>query len=179
MSRRRMLGLLARLGVWALGITCIGLLLAVGIGPRTGRYRTLTVLSGSMSPGIPVGAVVMIVPERPDQLRVGQIVTYQIPVDDHRVVTHRVVQIVEGGDHPVFKTQGDANNAPDSWLAQVSDPTVWRVRYVVPHLGLVFQWLRRPVVHTATVIVLPLLVALAWIVGIWRGDRTTPAVNAA
>ena len=30
------------------GIACVGLLLAVGLGPRTGHYRTLTVLSGSM-----------------------------------------------------------------------------------------------------------------------------------
>jgi signal peptidase len=179
MGRLRILRVVARMAVWALGVTCVGLLLAVGIGPRTGHYRTLTVLSASMSPGIPPGAVVVVTPQRPEELRVGQVVTYQIPVDDHRVVTHRVVEVVEGGDHPVFRTQGDANNAPDAWLAQISDSTVWRVSYVVPRLGLVLQWLRLPVVHTATVIVMPLMVALAWIVGIWRGDRTTPAARAA
>jgi signal peptidase len=154
-----------------LGITCVGLLLAVGIGPRTGRYRTLTVLSGSMRPGIPVGAVVVVTPERPDQLRAGQIVTYQIPVDDHRVVTHRVVSVTAAGDHPVFKTKGDANTAPDAWLAQVDDTTVWRVRYVAPRLGLLLHWLRTPLVHTVTVILIPMAIALAWIVGIWRDDR--------
>jgi signal peptidase len=160
--------------MWTIVIGCVALLLAVGIAPRTGRYRTLTVLSASMSPGIPAGSVVVVTPERPDRLRVGQIITYQIPVDDRRVITHRVSRIIEGGDHPVFQTQGDANDAPDAWSAQVSDTTVWRVRYVVPRLGLALQWLRRPVVHTTTVLVIPGLLALTWIVGIWRGDRTSP-----
>jgi len=49
----------------------------------------------------------------------------------------------------------------------------------VPHVGRMIQWLRRPVVHTTTVIVVPMLLALAWIVSIWRGDRTTPTISSA
>jgi signal peptidase len=172
---KRLVRGLASIAVWMVGIACVGLLLAVGLGPRTGHYRTLTVLSGSMAPRIPVGALVVVTPERPDQLRVGQIVTYAIPVDDHRIVSHRVVEVIEGGDRPVFKTQGDANNAPDPWLAQVNDKTVWQVRYAVPHVGLMILWLRQPWVHTVTVFIFPAILALSWIVRIWRPESTTPA----
>ncbi len=173
----RLVRVLGSIGAWMVGIACVSLLLAVGVGPRTGHYRTLTVLSGSMAPRIPVGALVVVTPERPDQLRVGQIVTYAIPVDDHRIVSHRVVEVVQGGDRPVFRTRGDANNAPDPWLAQINDNTVWHVRFAVPQLGRLIQWLRQPVVHTTTVLIFPTFLALAWIVRIWRGDSSAPAVN--
>jgi signal peptidase len=162
----------ASVAVWTIGAACFGLLVFVGIGPHTGRYRTLTVLSGSMQPGIPVGAVVAVAPERPSQLRVGQVVTYRIPVEDHRVVTHRVVRVVHGGDRPVFQTKGDANDAPDQWLAEINGNTVWRVRQVVPYLGLVLNWLRQPMVHLVAMVVSPAMLAVACIVGIWRNEPT-------
>jgi signal peptidase len=168
---RRLIGGLATTAVWMFVVACVGLLLAVGLGPRTGRYRTLTVLSGSMRPGIQPGDVIVVTPERPSQLRVGQAITYQIPVEDHRVVTHRVIEILERGDAPVFRTQGDANNAPDPWLARLDGDTVWRERFAVPGLGHALHWLRLPIARTATVVVLPLFVALWWVIGIWRDDR--------
>ena len=167
---RRFASVVSTLFVWGVVLAGAGLLVAVGIGPRTGRYRTLTVLSGSMTPGIPIGSVLVVTPERPDRMRVGQVVTYAIPVDNHRVVSHRVVKILEGGSRPVFQTKGDANDAPDPWIAQVNDRQVWRVRYVIPHLGAALQWLRRPAVHTATVLVAPAVVAVSVLVGIWRRD---------
>ena len=36
-------------------------------------------------------------------------------IDNHYVVSHRVVKVFEGGDRPVFQTKGDANDAPDPW----------------------------------------------------------------
>jgi signal peptidase len=168
----RLVRALASIAVWTIASVCFGLLVFVGIGPHTGRYRTLTVLSGSMQPGIPVGAVVAVTPERPSQLRVGQVVTYRIPVEDHRVVTHRVVRVVHGGDRPVFQTRGDANNAPDQWLAEINGDTVWRVRQVVPHLGLVLNWLRQPMVHLVAMVVSPAMLAVACILGIWRNEPT-------
>ena len=82
---------------------CSGFL---GIGPRTGLYRTVTVLSGSMRPHIPAGAVLVETPMPGRDPRVGQVVTYAIPVDDHRIVTHRVVGIVSGGRSPGVRDEG-------------------------------------------------------------------------
>jgi signal peptidase len=165
----------ANAAAWALGIGCFGLLVAVGIGPRSGRYSTLTVLSGSMKPGIPVGAVVAVTPERPADLQVGQIITYAIPVGDHHIISHRVVKIIQGGDQPVFQTKGDANNGIDPWLAQVKGNTVWRVRAVVPGLGWMIRWLRQPMIHTVGVLVFPAMLAILWLMGIWRSnERAAP-----
>ena len=170
---------LGTLAVWTLGMACVAILLVIGIGPHTGRYRTLTVLTGSMQPAMPVGSVVAVVPERPSELRVGQIVTYRIPVEDHRVVSHRVVRIFEGGGRPIFQTEGDANNAPDYWLAQVNDNTVWRVTYVVPKLGHLLHGLRQPMVHRLTILVVPAALALLVIVDIWKDAPAEASLNGA
>jgi signal peptidase I len=161
---------LTHVAVWVLGIACVGFFLAVGVGPRTGRYATLTVLSGSMRPTIPAGAIVMVTPQRPDQIRVGQVITYKVPEGDRQVVSHRVVEIVRGGDRPVIRTQGDANQAPDPWLAEVDDDTVWRVRYTVPALGRMISWLRQPLVHRISLFLVPAALALVWMVDIWRSE---------
>lgn len=158
--------------VWILGVAGFGLLVFLGIGPRTGRYSTLTVLSGSMRPGIPVGAVVVDTPQRASALRVGQIITYAIPVDDHHVISHRVVKIVTAGDRPVFVTKGDANKADDPWQAQATGQTMWRVRTVLPGLGTAIHGLRRPLIHQIGVFVFPVVLAVSWLVSIWREDES-------
>jgi signal peptidase len=155
-----------------IAVASLGLLVVLGIGPRTGRYSTLTVLSGSMRPGIPVGAVVLDTPQAPTALRVGQIITYAIPVDDHHVISHRVVKIVSGGTRPVFVTKGDANNAADPWQAQANGETMWRVRAVIPGLGTAIHWLRRPIVHQIGVLVFPTMLAVSCLISIWRADES-------
>lgn len=170
MQGARVLGLAVKVVGWAAIVASVAVLLGLGVGPRTGRYRTLTVLTGSMQPTMPVGSVVIVVPERPSELRVGQVVTYRIPVEDHRVISHRVVRVVEGGDRPIFQTQGDANNAPDYWLAQVNGDTVWHVVGVVPGLGRMLHLLRQPAVHRVAVFVVPAALALLFLVDIWKDD---------
>jgi signal peptidase len=157
-------------GVGFIAAVCFGLLGFLGIGPHTGIYRTVTVLSGSMRPGIPAGAVLVETPVSGHDLRVGQVVTYAIPVDDHSVVTHRVVRIVSGGDHPLFETKGDANDTADPWQVQLTGADVWRVRRVVPGLGFGIHWLRVRAIQVVGVVVLPGVLALWCLAGIWRED---------
>jgi signal peptidase len=172
LERRRWVWRAARAVTRAVLSTCAATaliaLLLLGVGPRTGLYRTLTVLSGSMKPGIPVGAVAIDTPEKPSQLKVGQIITYQIPILDHRIVSHRVVKILSGGARPVFQTKGDANSAPDPWTAQSDGSTLWRVRAAVPLAGKVILALRTPLLRRVLVWAIPAFLALIWLVDIWR-----------
>ena len=65
----------------------------LAVGPHVLGYRTMTMLTGSMAPGINPGDVTVAVQEPTSALPVGQIISYQIPMDDHRVVSHRVVKV--------------------------------------------------------------------------------------
>ena len=85
----------------------------LAVGPHVFGYRTMTMLTGSMAPGINPGDVTVAVQEPTSALAVGQIISYQIPVDDHRVVSHRVVKVTRSPSGAVVvQTKGDHNPAP-------------------------------------------------------------------
>src|SRR5262249_42862971 len=113
-ARRREL---ARAAGQALLVGSGAVLMVLGIGPRLGAYRTLTVLSGSMRPTFNPGDVIVVRPLPLHALRVGDVITYSVPIADRRVETHRIIRIVHGGANPTVITKGDANNAPDPWEA--------------------------------------------------------------
>jgi signal peptidase len=149
-------------------------LLTVGLGPLTGNYRLATVLSGSMGPGMPAGSVAVLVPVDPAAVHVGDVITYQAPTSDHRVVTHRVVEVTEPGPHPVLRTKGDANASADPWTARLAAGPAWRRVAVIPYAGMVIRALRSAPVHHATVHVVPTLLLAAMLFSIWYQGSKAP-----
>lgn len=168
----------ARAALLALVVAAWLVLAALGLGPRTGSYRTLTVLSGSMDPAIPRGSVAILVPQRPESLGVGQVVTYNAPLEGAPVVTHRVLSIDEPGTHPVITTKGDANAAADPWRARVEDPVVWRARWSIPYLGYAIHALRAPLLRMLLVYAAAALGAMLWLWEVWRPRPATEAGHA-
>lgn len=142
-------------------------LLAVGVGPRTGAYRTVTVLTGSMRPAMPPGSMAVLVPVDPADLAVGDVITFEAPIDGHPVVTHRIIHLVERGEHPVIQTQGDANASPDPWMARISSAPAWRRAAVVPAAGWLIQALRSPLLRLAMLYLVPGLLWVSWLISIW------------
>jgi signal peptidase len=156
----------------ALAWICLGIavvaLLAIGIAPRIFDYRTETVLSGSMRPTFAPGDVLVVVSQPVRDIHVGEIISYHIPIGDHHVEAHRIVRIISRGAHPIVITKGDANPTADPWHARLDGNTVWQVRYVIPDLGLVIQFLRGTIVHLLTVVVAPVLLAVMLLRRVWR-----------
>jgi signal peptidase len=149
-------------------VTAIAGLLAIAVGPRTGQYRTLTMLTGSMKPLAPPGSVVVVTPERPEELRVGHVITFNAPTDG-RVVTHRITKITEDDAGYVVRTKGDANGGEDDWNARIAHgQTVWRMRAAVPGLGYVISSLRQPRMQMTMRFVAPAVLLLTLIMSIWR-----------
>jgi signal peptidase I len=145
-------------------------LLLIGLLPRLGLYRPVTVLSGSMRPTFSPGDVVIVVPEPVSAVRVGQVISYHVPTGIHQVETHRIVRILQGGPHPIVQTRGDANNWPDPWTARLEGKTAWRMVAVIPHLGYVVNWLRGSTVRMAAIMIAPALLALLALVDIWGSE---------
>ena len=113
------------------------MLLAVGfIVPAALGFQRYVITGSSMGGSLGVGAVAFeeVVPV--NDLRVGDVITYQPPADsgiDH-LVTHRIVSI--RGD--VYRTQGDANPDIDPWTFQLTSTSQSRVTFAVPYVGYVF-----------------------------------------
>jgi signal peptidase I len=169
---RRLLAGIGRWAVRALLLVAVAAFALLAIGPHVLGYRTMTMLTGSMAPHINPGDVVITTPLDVQDVTEGMIISYHIPIDDHRVVTHRVVSVDHGADGAVtVQTKGDANTAEDPWQATLQGDTAYQVRAVVPEIGHAIQWLREPVVSKALVYGAPALLAGWLILAIWRNDE--------
>ncbi len=166
-----MTSLLPRLGRLASGLGLVlaaALLLLLVVGPATGRYRTLTVLSGSMQPSFEPGSVIVVRPVPVDRLEVGDVITFHAPGPEPRVVTHRIVELAEVEGRPAVRTQGDANPAPDPWVARLEDDVAWSPVASLPWVGHGISALRDPLVSRLLVWLCPLLLGVVSVVEVWR-----------
>jgi signal peptidase I len=130
-----------------------------------------------MKPSFSPGDIVVVTPEPLRDVRVGQVISYRIPVGDHHVQTHRVIKIARGGAHPLVRTKGDANKAADPWTAELHGTTAWRVRAVLPKLGWAVFWFRSPLVHDLTVLFAPLLLGFLGVMQVWRRPEHDEAIE--
>ena len=167
-------GAVGNLGLLA-ALTAIATLV---VGPVLGLYRTVTVLSGSMRPTFSPGDMIVVSPEPMRDLRVGDVITFQIPTAGHPVETHRLVSILQPGNEPIVKTKGDANTSADPWQAELHGATVWRYRLRLPGFGYPLLALRSRWVHWGTTLLLPLLLALWGLTQLWLPTRDRVVANA-
>lgn len=159
-------------------IVAVAALLFLGIAPRFLGYQTTTMLTGSMAPMINPGDVVVTTPVPVTDIQVGDVITYNIPVEDRRNVTHRVAEIVTDPEgRMAVRTMGDANPGRDYWTAVLDAPNVDRYAFTIPHLGTAIRALREPLAQNTLRYGVPVL-ALWMIVGIWwkkPGSEERPA----
>jgi len=85
---------LGRTAATSLVVLSVAVLLLIGLLPRTGWYRTMTVLTGSMKPTFAPGDVVIAQSTPADSLQVGDVLVYRVPVGARQVESHRIVQIL-------------------------------------------------------------------------------------
>ena len=107
---------LRRVTSWALGLVLLaGTAGALGVAlyPTVTDGEALTVLSGSMEPDVPVGAMVFTRPVDPADVAPGDVLTFARPSAPAELVTHRVVAVQGAGPTLAFTTRGDANDVAD------------------------------------------------------------------
>jgi signal peptidase I len=134
---------------------------------RNGEYTAfghpvLTVISGSMTPVIRTGDLIVdnpVTPEQASSLQPGQIISVREAPGSQKIITHRIVAVKVGHGTVSYVTKGDANNAPDSTLRPAPD-VVGVFRFAVPRGGYVLAALHRPLV-LGLLLASPLLLLLA------------------
>jgi signal peptidase len=106
--------------------------------PAVINGRALTVLTSSMEPGYPPGTLVVVAPTAPDDIRIGDVLTYQLESGKATLVTHRVIEIgtSTADGTRTFTTKGDNNDIPDADPVQEVQ-VVGTVLYAIPYLGYV------------------------------------------
>jgi signal peptidase I len=130
----------------------------------------LIVMSGSMTPALRTGDVVIDRRISPLDARIGDIVTFPSPEDSSVLISHRVRRIEIKDGRVYFETRGDANNAAEHWSVP-QDGMIGRVAYHVPKLGYLVVWFRSRATRILLVVVPALLLGVFELVRIWRPRR--------
>jgi signal peptidase len=172
MTPLRWLGRRARtLVLWIVLGAVFGALLAA-TAPLLIGDRSFTVRSGSMTPAIETGDVLVTEPVAPLEAKVGDVVTFLDPEGSGRLISHRVQSLRRVGDAVSFVTRGDANTSTEHWNVP-ADGSVGKVVYRVPRVGYVLVWAGTVPARIGLIVVPALL--LSWIAPsrIWRPARET------
>jgi signal peptidase I len=134
------------------GVVLLGAVVLAGaalvVVPKATGSRPLTVLSGSMAPAYEPGDVVVVRPTDPEDLQIGDVITFQAESGDPQLTTHRITGVVLTGEAREYRTQGDANGAVDPMPVRPEQirGTVW---YSVPFVGYAATWVSGGTARTA------------------------------
>jgi signal peptidase len=90
-----------------------GAVVVLTVLPKATHAQAMTVLTGSMTPDIPVGSIVLVRPVDPGTLHVGDVATYQKEPGRAEYITHRIVEIDTSTSPTSFVFKGDANRGAD------------------------------------------------------------------
>lgn len=127
------------------------------IPPFHGYFHSRTVLTGSMSPVIPTGALIINRYSKDRDLEVGDIITFQKPNTVTPIfITHRIINIDKSGLLYHFQTKGDANTIPE--IETITQANMeGKVIAIIPYLGYLIDILKTPIAF-AILVFIPLCI---------------------
>lgn len=156
-----------------LAITLITMLFTVitvkasGGEPEVFGYQIKTVLSGSMEPEFKTGSIIAVKPGGDmTRFKDGDVITF---MEEDRLITHRVIEVVHSGENVMYRTKGDNNDAPDRNLV-LSDNVVAEYKgFTIPYVGYIASFAQSKE-GGALLLILPGLLLLGYAgYSIWQG----------
>lgn len=148
------------------------------VGGRLFGMQTYAVLSGSMEPAYPTGALLYVRKVDPADIQPGQVITFLL--DEHTVATHRVLEVIpdpeEAGIYR-YRTKGDANEAADAGLVHCKNVLGTPVA-CVPYLGYVITWIQNPPGTYIAISAAAVLLLLVFLPDLFAEDKKKPAPDA-
>ena len=122
------------IGLFAVWVTLF--LTAFAVAPSiVPGWRSVVITSGSMTPSIRTGDVVVAVPTAGQELGPGTVIVIDDPAQSG-LTTHRIIAVNPDGS---YRTQGDANSTADSTPVE-PEHVVAMGRWLVPYAGLPLVW---------------------------------------
>ena len=131
--------------------------------PAVAGGSALTVLTSSMAPAYPPGTLIVVKPTPVDDIRVGDVLTYQIESGKPAVISHRVTtrSISTDGD-TTFITKGDNNAVADPEPVQAVQAK-GTLGYAIPMIG----WVNNAVSGESRGILVPVVAGSLFAYAAW------------
>lgn len=140
------------------GVLIIWIGLQVIFGTQNPFY---VVSSGSMIPELQVFDVLVVNGNEPfEEVQVGDIIVFNRPSGQDRVIVHRVASIID--ENPLtIRTKGDANPAsiPGTDFPITAEEYIGQVAYVIPQVGYITRILTPPINYIIIAIIVGVMIA--------------------
>lgn len=159
------------------------ILIVIVVGGTLGAFGLFTiamgtssplvvVTSGSMSPTLERGHLLVIQRQAPEDIILGEIIVFNASWHQQAPVVHRVVEVEVVGNETRWYTRGDANSIDDQGY-RTYDDILGVVVLVIPYVGYITLYLHTPVGFASVVILLLMFLILPEF--LVRGDKEDKA----
>ena len=137
--------------------------------PSIFGFQMYSIQTESMYPILKPGDLIFdTAVEKPEDLQVGDIITYWTVINGERVLnTHKIHEIYDGGGYLIFETKGEANTVVDSLTVHESE-VVGKYKFRVEGLGKVFDYLQDSTGFLVVVVIPVFIFFLFYLVQFFR-----------
>lgn len=132
--------------------------------------EVLTVLSGSMEPGIKTGSIIIgkTVTENKESFTVGDVITYKSLEDPNVLITHRIVEVEQRGSQIHYVTKGDNNDVIDPAAIPAENVVALYSNITIPLLGYIFTFASSKIGIILLLIVPGVIILITQAISVWR-----------
>jgi signal peptidase I len=143
-----------------------------GNQPSVLGNQLMLVLSGSMEPTISTGSVVAIKPvENKTSLKANDVITFYSPIQENKIITHRILEVKGEGENTEYITQGDNNGVKDPMPIPASKVIGKYSGIQVPYAGYILEFLQSKKGIALGLIVPGLLLIIYNVFTLWKMFR--------
>ncbi|MFC2020629.1 signal peptidase I [Chloroflexota bacterium] len=159
---------------WYLVLTLVILFMAVAVfiyvAPHI-NWHVNAVLTGSMEPELTVGSLVITSPIEPENVVVGDIITFRPVSVGENMITHRVISIGRSSS-VYFETKGDANDRADPFTVPAQN-LIGKVSWHAPYWGYFTEFLKTPIGFLFAIVIPGVVIITSYILAVLRalGER--------
>ena len=140
--------------------------------------QALIVRSGSMSPAIDVGSIVVIRASREFVSPIvstliynkGDVIAFHSQNDPKTIITHRIISSEVKGGEVFYKTKGDANDDVDGWLVNEQN-VLGKTFFTLPFVGRILAFTKSNIGFPLLIILPAILVILLELRSIYKEIR--------
>ncbi len=137
-----------RIIVISLMILVLVPIIYVSLSIISGSMKIFVVLSESMVPVMSVGDAILITNMMPENIKVGDIIAFDLDGDGNTVVSHRVVDIKNNDNinngNISFQTKGDNVQNKDPFVVD-SKKLIGKAIFKLPYAGYLTKFSRKPI----------------------------------
>jgi signal peptidase I len=137
--------------------------------PKVFGHELMTVLSGSMEPGIKTGSIISVTPvSDPGKFKKGDVITFKASDAPDKLITHRIIDVQKVNSSVQYITKGDNNDAKDPTPVPATNVVAQYDNFTIPYVGYLLSFVKSKM-GAVLMLIVPGVLMMVWsIISIWK-----------